>query len=209
MRGKTDLPPQPSTKLAFQLGKLWGDPAANDRANGAAVSGSAANTFALCPRAFKAAAIPHDKPPPPNAATTQSTSGKSSRISRPAEALPAINASSSNGWINAPVIAGGARSASACQHWSYEAFTTSPPRRRTASNLAAGAASIMRILQGTPALRAASATPWAALPALTVQTPRRLSFSGKSRTALYAPRILKEPMGCRHSNFRKISDGPS
>src|ERR1700674_5833955 len=200
MRGKTDLPPQPSTKLAFQLGKLWGDPAANDRANGAAVSGSAANTFALCPRAFKAAAIPHDKPPPPNAATTQSTSGKSSRISRPAEALPAINAS---------VVEGCARSASAVQHWSYEAFTTSPPRRRTASNLAAGAASIMRILQGTPALRAASATPWAALPALTVQTPRRLSFSGKSRTALYAPRILKEPMGCRHSNFRKISDGPS
>src|ERR1035441_5732216 len=124
MRGKTDLPPQPSTKLAFQLGKLWGDPAASDRASGAAVSGSAANTFALCPRAFKAAAIPHDKPPPPNPATTQSTSGRSSRISSPTEALPAINASSSNGWINAPVMAGCARSPSACQHRSDEALDT-------------------------------------------------------------------------------------
>ena len=27
MRGKTDLPPQPSTKLAFQLGKFCGEPA--------------------------------------------------------------------------------------------------------------------------------------------------------------------------------------
>src|SRR5260370_27811984 len=102
MRGKTDLPPQPSTKLAFQLGKLWGDPAASDRANGAAVSGSAANTFALCPRAFKAAAIPHDKPPPPKPATTQPTSPRPSRISSPPEALPAINPSSSNRPLNPP-----------------------------------------------------------------------------------------------------------
>ena len=29
MRGKTDLHPHPSTKLACQLGKFWGEPAAN------------------------------------------------------------------------------------------------------------------------------------------------------------------------------------
>ena len=71
-------------------------------ASGAAVSGSAAKTFAFLPRSFIAAAIPHDRPPPPNQATTASTSGRSSRISRPAEALPAMNSSSSNGCTNAP-----------------------------------------------------------------------------------------------------------
>ena len=60
----------------------------------------------------------------------------------------------------------------------------------------------MRILHGTPALRAASATPWAALPALTVQTPPRRCSSGRSLTELYAPRILKEPIGWRHSSLR-------
>ena len=59
-----------------------------------------------------------------------------------------------------------------------------------------------RTLQGMPAFFAASATPWAALPALTVQTPPRRCSSGRSRTALYAPRILNAPMGCRHSSFR-------
>jgi len=55
---------------------------------------------------------------------------------------------------------------------------------------------------GTAARRAARATPWAALPALTVQTPRRRWSSGRRRTAFQAPRILKEPMGCRFSNLR-------
>src|SRR5579864_3868015 len=195
MRGNTDFPPQPSTQLAFQVGNFCGDPAASDQASGAAVSGSAANTLTLGARSFMAAAMPHDKPPPPNDATIASTSGRSSRISSPANALPAINSSSSNGCTNAPFIAGWARSASAFQQSSYEAFTISPPRRRTASSLAAGAASITSTLHGTPALRAASATPCAALPALTVHTPRRRSASGNSRTALYAPRILNAPIG--------------
>src|SRR5579864_7149876 len=202
MRGKTDLPPHPSTKLAFQLGKYCADPASSEDASGAAVSGSAANTFALLPLSFRAEAIPHDNPPPPNPATTASTSGRSSRISRPHEAFPAMNASSSNGCTNVPVIAGCARSDSAFQHWSYVACTISPPSRRTASSLAIGAVSITSTLHGTPAFRAASATPWAALPALTVHTPRLRCSSGRRRTALYAPRILNDPIGCRHSSFK-------
>src|SRR6185503_8334959 len=103
-RGKTDFPPHPSTKLALQAGNFWGDPAAKDAARGAAVSGSAANTLALLLCSRNAAAMPQDKPPPPKPATTASTPVRSSRISRPQEALPAMNSSSSNGCTNAPVI---------------------------------------------------------------------------------------------------------
>src|SRR4051812_47414705 len=106
MRGKRVSPPQPSTKLAFQLGKFCADPAANEYARGDAVSGSAANTFILLPLSFKAAAMPQDKPPPPNPATTASACGRSSKISNPAEAFPAMNSSSSKGWTKAPDIAG-------------------------------------------------------------------------------------------------------
>ena len=42
IRGKTLCPPAPSTKDRSHSGKAWADPAANERANGAAVSGSAA-----------------------------------------------------------------------------------------------------------------------------------------------------------------------
>ena len=97
MRGNTDLPPHPSTQLACHSGKFCAEPIANDRASGAAVSGSAANTFTCGERSSIAVAMPQDRPPPPNAATIESTSGRSSRISSPAEALPAMNASSSKG----------------------------------------------------------------------------------------------------------------
>jgi hypothetical protein len=39
-------------------------------------------------------------------------------------------------------------------------------------------------------------------PALAVTTPRRTSASGACRIALTAPRILKEPIGCRFSSLR-------
>jgi hypothetical protein len=202
MRGKTDLPPQPSTQLACQPGKLWAEPAASERASGAAVSGSAANTFAWLPRSFKAAAIPQDKPPPPKPATTASTSGRSSRISSPTEALPAIKSSSSKGCTKTR------------RHGGMTAVGQRLPAIVVGSLHKVGSQTANRIelgcrrrvdhkdLAGTPALRAASATPWAALPALTVQTPHAAAASGKSRIALYAPRILNDPIGCRHSNFR-------
>ena len=58
---------------------------------------------------------------------------------------------------------------------------------------------------GAPARRAASATPCAALPALTVQTPSASVRGGSWRTALHAPRILNEPIGWSVSSLRYTS----
>ena len=75
-----------------------GRPAASDAASGAAVSGSAAKTFACRASARDtAAAMPDSSPPPPSGATIASTSGRSSRISSAAVPFPAMNRSSSNG----------------------------------------------------------------------------------------------------------------
>ncbi len=79
------------------------------------------------------------------------------------------------------------------------------PSRRIASTLAAGAVSITMTEQGAPTLRAASATPCAAFPALTVQTPSFSSSGDSCLTTLYAPRILNEPIGCSTSSFRYSS----
>ena len=58
------------------------------------------------------------------------------------------------------------------------------------SIFAAGAVSIATTVHGTPAARAAYATPWPAFPALIVQTPHLRSASGNIATALAAPRNL-------------------
>src|ERR1700679_937796 len=68
-----------------------------------------------------------------------------------------------------------------------------------------GAVSIATTVHGTPAKRAAYATPWPALPALIVQTPRWRSLSGIIATALTAPRNLYELVGCKFSSLRRIS----
>ncbi len=63
-------------------------------------------------------------------------------------------------------------------------------------------------LQRVPVFFAASATPCAAFPALTVQTPLASSPGASRLTALYAPRILNDPIGWRVSSFRKMSGPP-
>ena len=95
--GSTERPPAPSTNDERQASNRCGDPAASDSASGDAVSGSAATTRTSGRRALITAAIPASNPPPPIAATTVDTPGRSSRISSPAVALPAMKASSSNG----------------------------------------------------------------------------------------------------------------
>src|SRR5262245_56518745 len=84
-----------------------------------------------------------------------------------------------------------------------------PPSRSIAASLVLGAWSGTTTVQGMPSLRAFHATPWAILPALAVHTPRASAAGSASASALPAPRILKDPMGCRHSSFKKIFDGPS
>ena len=101
----TDLPPAPSTKDAVHPSKNIGRPAASDAASGAAVSGSAAKMRTSSrPLPRTAAAMPDSSPPPPSGATMASTSGRSSRISRPTVPLPAMKRSSSNGWTKCPFI---------------------------------------------------------------------------------------------------------
>ena len=46
------------------------------------------------------------------------------------------------------------------------------------------------------------ATAWAMLPALAVHTPFASSSSDSDPMSEPAPRILKEPIGCRTSSFR-------
>ena len=72
----------PSTKVGVK-GTVTRWPAANEAANGAPVSTSLANSFVSGRSALMAEAMPQMSPPPPYGAMTASTSGKSSRISRP------------------------------------------------------------------------------------------------------------------------------
>ena len=60
------------------------------------------------------------------------------------------------------------------------------PSRSMAASFVAGAGSITITEHGTPAARAASATPCAALPALTVQTPSLVSAGPSRRSPLAA-----------------------
>src|ERR1700680_2720891 len=73
------------------------------------------------------------------------------------------------------------------------------------SSFDAGAVSMATTVQGTPALRAAYATPCPAFPALIVQTPRFRASSESAATALAAPRSLYALMGWRFSSLSQIS----
>src|ERR1700722_4501312 len=75
--GNTDFPPLPSTQLDFQFGNFCADPFSNENCSGDAVCGSAAYTFTSGLIAAITEATPQDNPPPPNAATTEVTSGRS------------------------------------------------------------------------------------------------------------------------------------
>src|ERR1700683_359188 len=90
MRGKRLWPPAPSTNEAFQSLNTCGDPIENDKAVGAAVSGSTPHTLIAGFNAFKALPTPVMSPPPPMAAITATVSGASSRISNPMVLWPAM-----------------------------------------------------------------------------------------------------------------------
>ena len=79
---------------------------------------------------------------------------------------------------------------------------TEPPRRSTADVFASGAVSGITTLHGRSIRRANQATAWAMFPALAVHTPFASSSSDSDPISEPAPRILKEPIGCRTSSFR-------
>src|SRR5262245_66516672 len=110
--------------------------------------------------------------------------------------------------MNVPSTPGYERSSSACQARAYETSTSFAPSARMRSSFAVGAVSIATTVHGTPAARAAYATPCPALPALIVQTPRRRSASDSKATALAAPLSLYALIGCRLSSLSRTSGSP-
>src|SRR5256712_154924 len=83
------------------------------------------------------------------------------------------------------------------------------PNRLIASSFVSGALSGTITVHGILFFRASQASAWAMFPALQVYTPRFLASGPARAIALLAPRTLKEPVGCKFSNFRKISAGAS
>jgi len=67
--------------------------------------------------------------------------------------------------------------------------------------LASGAWRRITMVAATPASAAATATPWAWLPAEAAITPRSRALVGKVRMRFSAPRILYDPVRCRFSYF--------
>ncbi len=74
--------------------------------SGADVSSSTTRMLVSGRSAFTALAIPVKSPPPPQGTMIVSTSGKSSRISRPIVPFPAMTGSSSTGWTKKPSTPG-------------------------------------------------------------------------------------------------------
>ncbi len=79
---------------------------------------------------------------------------------------------------------------------------TSAPYSRVAATLGSGAASGMKTVERTPSSEAASATPWAWLPALAATTPPARCTGERPAIRTYAPRSLNEPVRWRFSHFR-------
>ena len=71
-----------------------------------------------------------------------------------------------------------------------------------ARSLVSGAVSGAITVAGMPRRLAQKATPCAMFPAEAVSRPFASCSLGVWAMALEAPRILKEPMGCRFSSFR-------
>jgi hypothetical protein len=116
--------------------------------------------------------------------------------------LPAITRRSLNGCTNVPSRPGKVRDVNTSNHSSNVTGMTTPPRRSTAETFASGAVSGITAVHGRPLCLANQATAWAMLPALAVHTPLASCSSDSDPISEPAPRILKEPIGCRTSSLR-------
>ena len=144
--------------------------------------------------ALTALAIPVTSPPPPYGTTTVSTSGRSSRISRPIVPFPAITRVVGHRVDEQAVdalVARRSRSPSTTRR-------TAPdrPRRRAARSRRASSAARARGRRSSPARRARARRtrrPAPCCPALAVSDAvAQLARRGACSTALPAPRILNE-----------------
>ena len=155
---------------------------------------------------FTANATPLMRPPPPTGTIQVSISGRALRISRPIVPCPAITSSSSKGCMSVrPVSAAIWSALSYASSYTPGTRTTSAPYERVASTFEIGAPSGMHMTALSPALCAASATPWEWFPAEHATTPFAFSSSLRRWILLYAPLSLKEPVSCRFSVLRYTS----
>ena len=123
-------------------------------------------------------------------------SGAWRRISIATVPCPAMTSGSSNGCTyTRPVRSDISPARAFASSKERPCATTSAPSRRTASILIAGVVSGMTMTAPNPKRRAASATPWAWLPADAATTPRAASASSSRTIRLYAPRTLNENTG--------------
>ena len=157
--------------------------------------------------AAKPSAMPQIKPPPPTGTKTRSTSGRSARISGTIDEWPVITMSFANGWMNTSGSCSHARAAIHSSRRSRGSCTGVAPRARTPSSLRAGAVSYIITRHGTPSDLATYAQASAALPALTVRSPRATRSRSKRWAAAKKPRTLKLPVGCCDSSFTYPPDG--
>src|SRR3954454_13708690 len=113
----------------------------------------------------------------------------------------------SKGWIStAPVSAENSFAAMSASSMLRPWNRTSAPYPRVAFSLGIGAPSGMNTVDLMPSIWAASATPWAWLPALAATTPAAFSSADRRDIRKYAPRILNEPVRWRFSAL--IITGP-
>ena len=120
-----------------------------------------------------ASATPESKPPPPVHTRTVRTSGHCSRISSPTVPCPATMSGWSNGWMStAPVSSAKALARASASSIVWPPSCTVAPYPRVAVTLGSAAPSGMNTVAEVSSIDAASATPWAWLPALAATTPR-------------------------------------
>ena len=167
--------------IVFIAGSWTGDPCASESGYAAAPAACTPTTRTSGRSALIASATPPSSPPPPVGTSTVRTSGACSSTSSPRVPCPATMSTWSNGWIStAPVSSANRRAAASDSSSTLPSKTTSAPYARVARSFGIGAPSGMNTVDLMPSSWAASATPWAWLPAEAATTPRARS-SGVSR----------------------------
>ena len=153
-----------------------GAPVRSDSGYAAASAACTPTTRTSGRLALIASAIPASSPPPPVGTSTVRTSGACSSTSSPQVPWPVRMSGWSKGWMNtAPVSSENcwARTSASVSESPWK--STSAPYPRVALALGIGAPSGMNTVALMPSSCAASATPWAWLPADAATTPRARS----------------------------------
>ena len=186
-------------------------PAASDAASGAPVSGSQAITRVCGETAASALAIPVVSPPPPHGTSTASISSSCSASSSPIDAVAGHDALVEHGMDEEPVEARvAARPPSSPT--SVSNGTRIDACRRAARLRRASPAARGRARRRSRARRARarpSTRPGPCSRRSSSRRPPSTSAGSAWRIAFAAPRILNEPIGCRHSSLSQISHGAS